>query len=114
MTPERWHQITEIFNSARERDPWSRKAFLSDACREDEALRRDVEAMLDGLDIAGQSGRTRSSHRSHGPSQDRRPPAHRGFLALASDRTRSLRRSAPVGWARCTARATRASVVMSP
>jgi eukaryotic-like serine/threonine-protein kinase len=56
MTPERWHQITEIFNSARERDPGSRKAFLADACREDEALRRDVEAMLDGLDIAGEFG----------------------------------------------------------
>ena len=56
MTPERWHQITEIFHGARGRDTGSREAFVADACRGDEALRRDVEAMLDGLDDAGQFG----------------------------------------------------------
>ena len=56
MTPERWHQITEIYHAARERDPARRDAFLADQCFGDVALQREVEAMLDGLDDAGQFG----------------------------------------------------------
>ena len=48
MKSERWHQITEMFHAARERDPERRDAFLADACGEDATLRREVEAMLDG------------------------------------------------------------------
>jgi len=56
MKPERWHQITEIFHGACEHAPGRRHAFVADACRDDEALRREVEAMLAGLDDAGQFG----------------------------------------------------------
>ncbi len=56
MTPERWREITEIFHAARERDPARREAFVAEACRDDSTLRREVEAMLVGLDGAGQFG----------------------------------------------------------
>ena len=56
MTPERWRQITEIFHAARERDPAGREAFVAEACRDDQTLRQEVEAMLVGLDDAGQFG----------------------------------------------------------
>ena len=56
MTPERWRQITETFHAARERDPAHREAFIADACRDDPTLRREVEAMLAGLDHAGRFG----------------------------------------------------------
>ena len=58
MTPERWREITEIFHAARERDPARREAFVAEACRDDPTLRREVEAMLVGLDDAGQFGET--------------------------------------------------------
>ena len=58
MTPERWRQITEIFHAARERDPARREAFVAEACRDDPTLRREVEAMLVGLDDAGHFGET--------------------------------------------------------
>ena len=56
MTPERWRQITEIFHAARERDPAHREAFVVEACRDDPTLRREVEAMLAGLDHADRFG----------------------------------------------------------
>jgi serine/threonine protein kinase len=58
MTPERWRQITEMFHAARERDPASREAFLSEACETDPTLRREVEVMLAGPDDTGQFGLT--------------------------------------------------------
>ena len=49
-TSERWRRITGLFHEVRERDPAQREHFLADACRDDIALRRDVEAMLAGHD----------------------------------------------------------------
>ncbi|MBZ5594518.1 MAG: protein kinase [Acidobacteriia bacterium] len=45
-TPERLSQIEEVFHSARECEPEERAAFLAEACREDEELRREVESLL--------------------------------------------------------------------
>ena len=56
MTPERWRQITEIFHAARDRDEAVRGAFVAEACRDDVTLRQEVEAMLAGLENAGQFG----------------------------------------------------------
>ena len=56
MTPERWHQITKIYHAARERDPARRHAFVAEQCLGDPALQREVEAMLAGLDDAGEFG----------------------------------------------------------
>ncbi len=72
-----------------------RTAFLDTACGADADLRRDVEALL--------AGRPRIEPSRH-PPWGRRPLA----AGRASGPTRSLGRSAPVGWARSTRPATRA------
>ena len=46
MRPERWQQITNIFEAALQRDASSRDAFVNKACADDPELRRQVEAML--------------------------------------------------------------------
>src|SRR5580765_5126508 len=47
MTPERWKRLEGLYHTARDRPPAERAAFLADACRDDEALRQDVESLLD-------------------------------------------------------------------
>src|ERR1700693_3227436 len=46
MNEERLRQIEELYHSAREREPGQRSAFLAEACRGDEELRRKVELLL--------------------------------------------------------------------
>ena len=46
MTPERWQQVQEIFNSAIKCRPDERDSFLSEVCSDDEALRREVELLM--------------------------------------------------------------------
>lgn len=46
MTPERIQQIKQLYQAALDRAPNQRAAFLAEACPEDEALRREVEALL--------------------------------------------------------------------
>ncbi len=46
MTPERWQQVKEIFRSALERAPERRAAFLAEACRGHDSLRREVESLI--------------------------------------------------------------------
>jgi serine/threonine protein kinase len=53
---ERWRIATGIFHAALERPPDQRPSFLAEACREDQSLRANVEALLAGderADIAG-------------------------------------------------------------
>src|SRR5688572_14782621 len=69
MKSDRWHQITDMFHAARERDPARRAAFLADACREDVTLRQEVEAMLDGDANAGCFGETPLFTQSAGGSR---------------------------------------------
>lgn len=49
MTPERWREIERLYHEAIERDraAGDRAAFLEEACAGDEALRREVESLLD-------------------------------------------------------------------
>jgi serine/threonine-protein kinase len=47
MTPERWRQIKALLESALERGPHEREAFLDNACAGDQELRNEVEALLD-------------------------------------------------------------------
>ena len=47
MTPERWKQVSQIYEGARIRPAAGRAAYLAEACADDEALRRDVQALLD-------------------------------------------------------------------
>jgi eukaryotic-like serine/threonine-protein kinase len=46
MKPERWRQINDLFESAAERAPEERAAFLEGACHGDQGLRREVESLI--------------------------------------------------------------------
>ena len=53
MTPERWRRTEELYHAARARAPGERSAFLANACPDDDALRRDVQSLLDEPDDNG-------------------------------------------------------------
>ena len=46
MKAERWQQINDLFQSAAERAPEERAAFLDEACHGDEGLYREVESLI--------------------------------------------------------------------
>ena len=46
MTPERWQEVKEIFQSALDRAPGDRSAFVAAACGQDQALLSEVESLL--------------------------------------------------------------------
>jgi serine/threonine protein kinase/Tfp pilus assembly protein PilF len=46
MKPERWEKVIDLFQSALERAPEERAAFLDEACHDDEDMRREVESLL--------------------------------------------------------------------
>ncbi|HET9710348.1 MAG TPA: protein kinase, partial [Pyrinomonadaceae bacterium] len=54
MTPERWQQVKEIFNSAINYRPEERGFFLSQACSGDENLRREVESLIASHEQSGE------------------------------------------------------------
>src|SRR5882724_878635 len=54
MTPERWEQVKEIFNSAIECRPEERSRFLSRMCSDDEELRSEVESLIKSHDRSGE------------------------------------------------------------
>ena len=45
MTPERWQQISVMYQQAAARTGEDRDAYLTQACRADPELRREVEAL---------------------------------------------------------------------
>jgi serine/threonine protein kinase len=53
MTPERYHQVNQLFHEALERAGEDRADFLKGACGDDEALRLAVERMLAAREQAG-------------------------------------------------------------
>jgi serine/threonine protein kinase/Tol biopolymer transport system component len=54
MTPERWQQVKQIFNSAIQYQPDERGAFLSEVCSGDEALRSEVESLISSHEMSGE------------------------------------------------------------
>ncbi len=52
MTPDRWRRVQEIFTAATESEPESWQAFLEEACRDDPALRKEVESLIRSLERA--------------------------------------------------------------
>src|SRR5262249_2249229 len=46
MTPEQWQRVKDVFESALERAPDQRPAFLDHACDGDEPLRREIQSLL--------------------------------------------------------------------
>src|SRR5436189_1733071 len=52
MKAERWKQVNDLFQSAVERAPRERAAFLHEACHGDEGLRREVDSLLTSYERA--------------------------------------------------------------
>src|SRR6266496_1525211 len=52
MKAERWKKVNDLFQSAVERAPGERAAFLHEACHGDEGLRLEVESLLTSYDRA--------------------------------------------------------------
>src|SRR5262245_23080300 len=46
MTPERWREVEEIYQSVVDRDPGLRDRYLTELCQGDEELQREVESLL--------------------------------------------------------------------
>lgn len=46
MTPERWKQVEEVFQPALDLSPEERRPFIVAACKDDETLRAEVEALV--------------------------------------------------------------------
>jgi serine/threonine-protein kinase len=53
MKAERWQQINDLFQSAAERSPEERAAFLNEACHGDERLCREVKSLIASYERAG-------------------------------------------------------------
>jgi serine/threonine protein kinase/tetratricopeptide (TPR) repeat protein len=53
MTPERWEQVRQLFDTAVEVDPAKRSAFLDAECGADAELRAEVERLLAAEDASG-------------------------------------------------------------
>jgi serine/threonine-protein kinase len=47
LTPERWKRISQLYDAALTRNPSERAAFLQEACESDDALRVEVQSLLD-------------------------------------------------------------------
>ena len=47
MTPERWREVEQVYQSTMDREPRLRAAFLSEACGSDQELRREVDSLLE-------------------------------------------------------------------
>src|SRR5215212_1001992 len=54
MTPERWRQVEEIFQSALDLSPEERVRYVSNVCAADTELKRDVESLLSQYVSAGE------------------------------------------------------------
>ncbi len=110
MTPERWLQLKQIFQSALERNPAERSAFLSQACADDPALRNEVESLISSHDQAGDSIEAMAVEAATEMLADDRAGSIAGkhighYHVLAS--------SAAAGWARSTSRKIRGWAVRS-
>ncbi len=53
MVSDRWQQVKELFEAARERDPTTRDAFLKECCADDPALLDEVQSLLQAHDAEG-------------------------------------------------------------
>src|SRR5215210_5860597 len=53
MTPERWQQVKDVFNSAINYRPEERSLFISRVCSGDEALRSEVESLIASHEESG-------------------------------------------------------------
>src|ERR1022692_2035827 len=77
MDSERWKQVNEVLQSALDRAPEERDAFLRSACAGDETLEREVRSLLTSDELAGRflenpaievAARAMARGQSHDPS----------------------------------------------
>src|SRR5262252_4328081 len=53
MSEERWHHIDRIFHDALDRAPNERQRYLERECAKDSSLAREVQALIDSYEEAG-------------------------------------------------------------
>jgi len=53
MTPERWQQISQLYQAALDQEAADRSKFISSACADDLELRREVESLIKAHEQAG-------------------------------------------------------------
>src|ERR1700674_2893827 len=82
MTPERWKEVKEIFQSVLERAPTERDVFLAGVCGGDESLRKEVESLL-------------ASHEKDGSFID--SPAYEAAAELIAHETAELKPGQVIG-----------------
>ena len=56
MTPERWHQVTQVFQRVIASDAASREVLIARLCGDDAPLRSEVDSLLAAHDAAGPFG----------------------------------------------------------
>src|SRR2546422_7053706 len=76
MTPEHWQHVDQVLEAALEREPGQRAAFVAKVCASDEALRREVESLLDAHERSGRFLDT--------------PPADADVQVLAADHSKAM------------------------
>jgi serine/threonine protein kinase len=54
MTPDRWKEIEEVFQTALDLPPVERRGYIAEACAGDDTLREQVEALVAQHDAAGE------------------------------------------------------------
>ena len=109
--PERRRRVEELCDAALDRDVRERAAFVAAACGDDEALRREVEALLAHAQTAERFLEAPMGEvAAHVLADEHR----RRSWAGRSVRTRFSLSSARAGWARCIAPAIRSWAAMSP
>src|SRR6185369_5976227 len=47
MTPKRWREVEQVYQSTMDREPQLRAAYLAEACGNDQELRREVDSLLE-------------------------------------------------------------------
>ena len=82
MSPERWQQVKQIFNSAINYRPEERASFISQACSGDDALRSEVESLI-------------ASHERTGSFIDE--PAFKAAAPLLADENSELKPGQTIG-----------------
>jgi len=73
---ERWRKVEELYRSAQQREPDQRSLFLSEACRGDNELKREVELLL-AKDAPGDPALRDTAIWTSTPTALRDPPARR-------------------------------------
>ncbi|HLJ49318.1 MAG TPA: serine/threonine-protein kinase [Bryobacteraceae bacterium] len=83
MDAERWERIAELYHAAQECVPSERTAFLSQACQDDEELRREVESLL-AQDVSQDGALERAAQAAVTWDIDRSIPATIGHYRIVA------------------------------